>query len=219
MESEKQGLSSETSSSSEENDHRSEGQVVNESRGAKRSYECTYCKRGFTNAQALGGHMNIHRKDRAKAKQHSSASHIHSHHHHELAEIAVAASTFMTPFPSQSTAAWSMYQPPSSVAETHQRNYNNMYFHQPSTYGGTNFGNSSTYYGSDYYNHEFGSRSSSVTDHSLTMNEELLGANLSLRMSSTSSSHLDDYEARRGSLMRHNSDEVDLELRLGHGHE
>ncbi|XP_038875027.1 zinc finger protein 6-like [Benincasa hispida] len=30
----------------------------------KRSYECIFCKRGFTNAQALGGHMNIHRKDR-----------------------------------------------------------------------------------------------------------------------------------------------------------
>ncbi|XP_040381604.1 zinc finger protein STAMENLESS 1-like [Oryza brachyantha] len=37
--------------------------------GARRApaaayYECTFCKRGFTNAQALGGHMNIHRKDR-----------------------------------------------------------------------------------------------------------------------------------------------------------
>ncbi|KAJ4901759.1 C2H2 and C2HC zinc fingers superfamily protein [Raphanus sativus] len=30
----------------------------------KRMYECTFCKRGFTNAQALGGHMNIHRRDR-----------------------------------------------------------------------------------------------------------------------------------------------------------
>ncbi|KAL4558199.1 hypothetical protein LXL04_036397 [Taraxacum kok-saghyz] len=30
-----------------------------------RSYECTFCKRGFTNAQALGGHMNIHRKHKA----------------------------------------------------------------------------------------------------------------------------------------------------------
>lgn len=37
--------------------------------GVGRSYECTFCKRGFTNAQALGGHMNIHRKDKAKAKQ------------------------------------------------------------------------------------------------------------------------------------------------------
>ncbi|KAG6582366.1 Transcriptional regulator TAC1, partial [Cucurbita argyrosperma subsp. sororia] len=44
----------------------------------KRPYECTFCKRGFTNAQALGGHMNIHRKDRAKPKHrnftHSSSS-------------------------------------------------------------------------------------------------------------------------------------------------
>lgn len=40
----------------------------------KRSYECTFCKRGFTNAQALGGHMNIHRKDRAKAKQPTSSA-------------------------------------------------------------------------------------------------------------------------------------------------
>lgn len=31
-----------------------------------RSYECIFCKRGFPTAQALGGHMNIHRKDRAK---------------------------------------------------------------------------------------------------------------------------------------------------------
>ncbi|KAH0458384.1 hypothetical protein IEQ34_013699 [Dendrobium chrysotoxum] len=29
-----------------------------------RSYDCNFCKRGFSNAQALGGHMNIHRKDR-----------------------------------------------------------------------------------------------------------------------------------------------------------
>ncbi|XP_020593831.1 transcriptional regulator TAC1-like [Phalaenopsis equestris] len=30
-----------------------------------RSYECNLCRRGFLNAQALGGHMNIHRRDRA----------------------------------------------------------------------------------------------------------------------------------------------------------
>ncbi|XP_022755817.1 transcriptional regulator SUPERMAN-like [Durio zibethinus] len=34
-----------------------------------RSYKCTFCKRGFSNAQALGGHMNIHRRDKAKLKQ------------------------------------------------------------------------------------------------------------------------------------------------------
>ncbi|KAI3820021.1 hypothetical protein L1987_13877 [Smallanthus sonchifolius] len=41
--------------------------------GAGRSYECNFCKRGFTNAQALGGHMNIHRKHKAKLKESSSS--------------------------------------------------------------------------------------------------------------------------------------------------
>ncbi|KAG1337834.1 zinc finger protein 10-like [Cocos nucifera] len=41
-----------------------------------RSYDCIFCKRGFSNAQALGGHMNIHRKDRAKPKQPSNQSQL-----------------------------------------------------------------------------------------------------------------------------------------------
>ncbi|KAI3782994.1 hypothetical protein L2E82_13055 [Cichorium intybus] len=39
-----------------------------------RSYECMYCKHGFTTAQALGGHMNVHRKDRAKSRSNPSKS-------------------------------------------------------------------------------------------------------------------------------------------------
>ncbi|KAL3839489.1 hypothetical protein ACJIZ3_024080 [Penstemon smallii] len=39
--------------------------------GRTRCYRCAFCKRGFSNAQALGGHMNIHRKDRAKLKEFS----------------------------------------------------------------------------------------------------------------------------------------------------
>ncbi|PWA74344.1 zinc finger C2H2-type/integrase DNA-binding domain-containing protein [Artemisia annua] len=31
-----------------------------------RSYTCTFCKREFKSAQALGGHMNVHRRDRAR---------------------------------------------------------------------------------------------------------------------------------------------------------
>ncbi|KAL8260608.1 hypothetical protein R6Q59_028561 [Mikania micrantha] len=34
-----------------------------------RSYTCSFCKRGFSNAQALGGHMNVHRKDRARLQE------------------------------------------------------------------------------------------------------------------------------------------------------
>lgn len=34
-----------------------------------RSYACTFCAREFRTAQALGGHMNVHRKERAQANQ------------------------------------------------------------------------------------------------------------------------------------------------------
>ncbi|XP_030524859.1 transcriptional regulator SUPERMAN-like [Rhodamnia argentea] len=34
-----------------------------------RSYTCSFCRREFRSAQALGGHMNVHRRDRAKLHQ------------------------------------------------------------------------------------------------------------------------------------------------------
>lgn len=36
-----------------------------------RSYSCTFCRREFRSAQALGGHMNVHRRDRARLRQSS----------------------------------------------------------------------------------------------------------------------------------------------------
>lgn len=39
-----------------------------------RSYSCSFCRREFRSAQALGGHMNVHRRDRARLKQCSSLS-------------------------------------------------------------------------------------------------------------------------------------------------
>ncbi|KAE7997789.1 hypothetical protein FH972_002393 [Carpinus fangiana] len=59
------------SSSEEESEIRSE---QNEDTGTGRSYECVFCKRGFTTAQALGGHMNIHRRDRGKPRPVASVS-------------------------------------------------------------------------------------------------------------------------------------------------
>ncbi|KAM3412559.1 hypothetical protein ACQJBY_003964 [Aegilops geniculata] len=32
------------------------------------SYTCGYCKREFRSAQALGGHMNVHRRERARIR-------------------------------------------------------------------------------------------------------------------------------------------------------
>ncbi|CAL9089327.1 unnamed protein product [Musa textilis] len=34
-----------------------------------RSYACTFCRRVFRSAQALGGHMNVHRRERAWLRQ------------------------------------------------------------------------------------------------------------------------------------------------------
>lgn len=45
-----------------------------------RSYSCSFCKREFRSAQALGGHMNVHRRDRARLKQ-SSCEMPNSHEH------------------------------------------------------------------------------------------------------------------------------------------
>ncbi|CAA7026751.1 unnamed protein product [Microthlaspi erraticum] len=39
-----------------------------------RSYSCSFCGREFKSAQALGGHMNVHRRDRARLKQQSLSS-------------------------------------------------------------------------------------------------------------------------------------------------
>ncbi|KAF8645844.1 hypothetical protein HU200_066089 [Digitaria exilis] len=38
-----------------------------------RSYSCTFCHREFRSAQALGGHMNVHRRDRALLRQGGSS--------------------------------------------------------------------------------------------------------------------------------------------------
>ncbi|KAF3433659.1 hypothetical protein FNV43_RR24762 [Rhamnella rubrinervis] len=41
-----------------------------------RSYSCSFCMREFRSAQALGGHMNVHRRDRARLKQCLISPHI-----------------------------------------------------------------------------------------------------------------------------------------------
>ncbi|KAE8667972.1 Transcriptional regulator TAC1 [Hibiscus syriacus] len=39
-----------------------------------RSYTCSFCKREFRSAQALGGHMNVHRRERARLLRYSPPS-------------------------------------------------------------------------------------------------------------------------------------------------
>ncbi|OWM68139.1 transcriptional regulator SUPERMAN-like [Punica granatum] len=44
-----------------------------------RSYSCSFCKREFRSAQALGGHMNVHRRDRARLRQSSPMEDFHQY--------------------------------------------------------------------------------------------------------------------------------------------
>ncbi|KAH9292844.1 hypothetical protein KI387_041970, partial [Taxus chinensis] len=39
-----------------------------------RMYECVFCKGGFSSAQALGGHMNVHRSERARLRRSLSST-------------------------------------------------------------------------------------------------------------------------------------------------
>ena len=44
-----------------------------------RCYTCSFCRREFRSAQALGGHMNVHRRDRARLHQAQAHAHAHAH--------------------------------------------------------------------------------------------------------------------------------------------
>lgn len=80
-----------------------------------RSYSCSFCMREFRSAQALGGHMNVHRRDRARLKQclispdttsvdvshhhRHDRNHTHNHHHDDHVSgrhLLVASSRFLS---------------------------------------------------------------------------------------------------------------------------
>ncbi|GMH20878.1 hypothetical protein Nepgr_022720 [Nepenthes gracilis] len=54
-------------SNEEEEDDDEQRSQDNDEMSTVRFYDCVFCRRGFTSAQALGGHMNIHRKDRTSS--------------------------------------------------------------------------------------------------------------------------------------------------------
>ncbi|KAK8546144.1 hypothetical protein V6N13_067375 [Hibiscus sabdariffa] len=73
-----------------------------------RSYTCSFCRREFRSAQALGGHMNVHRRDRAKLKQsHSPNNDVVSHQNQNPSPLkspaAAAAGTESQLFRSKTT--------------------------------------------------------------------------------------------------------------------
>lgn len=65
----KDSYSWENSKSSDQDSLGDGGDLVGGFSWPPRSYTCTFCKREFRSAQALGGHMNVHRRDRARLRQ------------------------------------------------------------------------------------------------------------------------------------------------------
>lgn len=162
----------------------------NNDMGVGRSYECVFCKRGFNTAQALGGHMNIHRKDRAR-----SSTKPTSNNPNKLQEQY----NYMGPrLYEQIIAPTPVYSNRGSVVGSHQEcliSYNSMgpsssYMTRPLLYGNVN---------------EF--------DRGATSNPADWRLSLSWEYSSVIG---DDLEKERPHAMNNQKEELDLELRLGY---
>ncbi|KAJ6321628.1 hypothetical protein OIU77_011658 [Salix suchowensis] len=149
-----------------------------------------FAREALQTRRPLGGHMNIHRKDRVdrtKGKNLASSSSVSSNANEEIKNPR-----YMVPNSSTHTNYYPFMEA--------QRNYE-MYFQPPA-------GSSPRQPYSNYKhgNHNFlGPRSQS-----LSVNEELWGKGLSLK---TGFSNIQDSEGNRRVS---DDDEVDLELRLGH---
>ena len=74
-----------------------------------RSYTCSFCRKEFKSAQALGGHMNVHRRDRARLRQSPPTT---DHGHGPMLNLNLNPTT--TTNPSFSTSSLSLLPSSSS---------------------------------------------------------------------------------------------------------
>ncbi|KAF5752370.1 SUP1 [Tripterygium wilfordii] len=80
-----------------------------------RSYTCSFCKREFRSAQALGGHMNVHRRDRARLRQSPPTPRDVLHHAHgqcpKLLNLNLSPNCANPNFSSSSSSSTSLASP------------------------------------------------------------------------------------------------------------
>jgi uncharacterized Zn-finger protein len=183
------------SSSEEENEIRSE---QNEDTGTGRSYECVFCKRGFTTAQALGGHMNIHRRDRGKPRPVASVSSRSS------ADESYGT-TLKSYLPIQSYTSSTQYY---STAAADQVNVNNYQISFPDSAWNNNLMRPPQTQHSSHH-HELYSVQNPLR---LNLVEEDWQRRLSMQVNPR---HVDD-DREKTQDGSEEEDELDLELRLGH---
>lgn len=157
-----------------------------------RSYTCTYCRREFRSAQALGGHMNVHRRDRARLHQASPNA---------IKPSSSSSNSFIIPAPDFNGGGLCLfYQFPNPNSLNGGIN-NNAYIHSPS----------SLFSMSHHSFNNFMPSTSTSSSAAFSMSEHRAGA------STFSQSFGDEQQHFSSTSMENGNQELDLELRLGHG--
>ncbi|KAJ8558133.1 hypothetical protein K7X08_004899 [Anisodus acutangulus] len=102
-------------------DHQEIDHQSKQENGIGRSYECVFCKRGFNTAQALGGHMNIHRKDKTRNRP-SQSSIVENNGPYHAATAHLSHRTYFPSHSSTSTKGPFLINGPDSGSEDHNNN-------------------------------------------------------------------------------------------------
>lgn len=163
-----------------------------------RSYTCTFCRREFRSAQALGGHMNVHRRDRARLHQSNPPI-------NPASASSASTSSFIIPtqeFVNANGGLCLVYQLPS-----------------PSSINGASFNTATTLMSSSSHGVEQSpstllSISPNIPSHDYLASVVPPGTNSQYCHSRKSA---DDPEPSTPETENGNFEELDLELRLGHG--
>nr|XP_043638367.1 transcriptional regulator SUPERMAN-like [Erigeron canadensis] len=167
-----------------------------------RSYECIFCKRGFTTAQALGGHMNIHRKDRAKTNNKPPYNYNYSSTTQEEEDSCYADPRSYHP-------VFASYPPTYSCSSSSSPNY--YYHHQE---GQVRYTSNNSWPINHENNHHQGFHDGVINTTTPSRDQEKRMSSLSLQFGWSLG---EDRDSNNRSFRDDNKeDDLDLELRLGH---
>ncbi|KAK9724389.1 hypothetical protein RND81_05G069200 [Saponaria officinalis] len=187
--------------------------------GIGRTYECSYCKRGFTNAQALGGHMNIHRKDKAKAKHDQQQQHQQNYYYSNNSTPTISYNNHN--IINEGLSSYTNYNHPSNYNSAPQMGIYGANYNYYQSYNNYSFVNTpqQTIYGTN----DFPSEKTHLFElhedrhhHHHRRRRHHLDADLSLRANNSSSmvDYLHQSEENKNNEDKYGA--IDLELRLGY---
>ncbi|XP_049408949.1 zinc finger protein GIS2-like [Solanum stenotomum] len=163
--------------------------------GVGKSYECVYCKGGFNTAQALGGHMNIHRKDKLSSSRNKPNTTTHN----------LLTSTTTKKHEIHNNLSSGANLRCYNVAES-QSNYVTYFAASTSTSTSTN--------GHEIFLNQNRSINSSHDDHHNIQCLNLFGDDWGFQYFGTAATH--DHVTETMDQKKSQENDLDLELRLGH---